>query len=121
MRPITPFRGPTLPLLAFGALTQFIAGCRTYEAKPLDLETVRRALVERPAAVIADPVDGLLPLSLADAERATLLFNPSLRLARLDAGIARAAADASGMASRGRCRRGPRTPARPRSRPRSAR
>ena len=97
MRQPRPFRGTTVPMLTLGAVPLFLAGCRTYEAKPLELDAVRAALVARPAAVITDPVAGRLAFTLADAETATLLYNPSLRLARLDAGTARAAADASGL------------------------
>ncbi len=75
-----------------------LGGCRTYEARPLDLASVRTALAERPARAVTDPATGAaLALTRSDAERAALLFNPSLRLARLEAGVARAAADASGL------------------------
>ena len=97
MRQPRPFLGPILPMLALGGVPFVLAGCRTYEAKPLDLASVRTALAERPGAVVATPADGRLAFTLADAEKAALLFNPSLRLARLDAGVARALADASGL------------------------
>jgi cobalt-zinc-cadmium efflux system outer membrane protein len=92
-----PTRFRPIPVAALAGLV-LLAGCRTYEARPLDRAAVRSALAERPARVATDPAGGAaLVLARADAERAALLFNPSLRLARLEAGVARAAADASGL------------------------
>lgn len=103
-----------------------VGGCATYEPDPLDLSAHRRALAARatwtgaidpehdaalraialggPDATIApdvervppaafDPSDGIGP---TEGEVLALVFNPDLRLARLDAGVARATADHSG-------------------------
>lgn len=91
-----------------------LAGCQSYEPKPLDVTAARHALVERSAAseqvaefarrlaeadaaaVPSDfnPADGL---SLAEAEVVALVYNPELRLARLQAGVAKATADTAGI------------------------
>ena len=80
-------------------------GCERYERRPLDLDAARsdwleRSLVE--ASVLSyeketgvfDPSDGL---SLAEAEAVLLVFNAPLRLARLEAGVARATAKHAGQ------------------------
>jgi outer membrane protein TolC len=91
-----------------------LASCQSYERRPLDSESTRTAIAERTpdsarvadfarrlaeadtAAVPADfnPADGL---TLAEAEVVALVFNPELRLARLQAGVARASADTAGI------------------------
>jgi cobalt-zinc-cadmium efflux system outer membrane protein len=84
--------------IAILASMPLLVGCRTYEAKPLDLAAVKSAFAARPVRAASVPASGeALALTRTDAERAALLFNPALRLARLEAGVARAAADASGL------------------------
>lgn len=88
-----------------------LAGCRTYEAKPIDLSSTREAFLERtpdrpeiaefasrlalaPDASAFDPADGL---SLAEAEAVCLFFNVDLRIARAEAGVAEANAANAGL------------------------
>ncbi len=88
-------------------------GCQTYEPRPLDLaahadawskrsplsEEVR-VLADRLAdgtprgALTFDPTDGV---SLAEGEVIGLVFNSSLRIARLQAGVAKATAEHAGL------------------------
>lgn len=91
--------------------TAMLAGCQSYQPRPLDLSAHReewtdrtadsepvRAFAQRlaessePAAF--DPSDGL---SLAEGEVVALVFNPDLRLARLRAGVAAATAEHAGL------------------------
>lgn len=89
----------------------FLAGCRTYEAKPIGLSTTREAFLDRTpdrpeiaefARRLAqsadesryDPSDGL---SLAEAEAVCLFFNIDLRIARAEAGVAEANAANAGL------------------------
>lgn len=92
-----------------------LAGCQSYQSKPLDLAAHRdawlartpgdepvRAFAEQLAAQSAgsgEPTrfelsDGL---SLAEAEVVALVFNPDLRLARLQAGVTAATAEHAGL------------------------
>ncbi|MEL6397222.1 MAG: TolC family protein [Planctomycetota bacterium] len=88
-----------------------LAGCQSYQSKPLDLaahhdtwlartpgdEPVRafaQKLAEENEPSAFDPSDGL---SLAEAEVVALVFNPDLRLARLRAGVASATAEHAGL------------------------
>ncbi|MGA1394044.1 MAG: TolC family protein, partial [Phycisphaerales bacterium] len=88
-----------------------LTGCRTYEAKPIDLASSRAAFLERtpdrpeiaefarrlsqPADQTSfDPADGL---SLAEAEAVCLFFNVDLRIARAEAGVAEANAANAGL------------------------
>lgn len=90
----------------------FITGCRSYQPDPLEPQAHRdawqartpgdesvRAFAERlasdgdDAAASFDPADGL---SLGEAELVALIYNPELRLARLEAGVASAAAEYAG-------------------------
>lgn len=86
------------------------SGCRSYSPQPLELSSHAAAFLARlpelPAAPSApsdapasasrtfDPSDGL---SLPEAEAVALVFNASLRVARLDAGVAAAAASNAGL------------------------
>jgi len=89
-----------------------LAGCRTYELRPLDIcaaeeawlhrsvadETVREfaarlAATERAQAETFDPTDGL---TLSEAEPVALVFNRGLRVARLEARVAMATSEESG-------------------------
>jgi cobalt-zinc-cadmium efflux system outer membrane protein len=90
-----------------------LAGCRSYERKPIDLAATREAwLVRSPSDETAaefaerlanaegrpgaafDPSDGL---TLAEAEPVALVFNRDLRLARLEANVSRATAENAGL------------------------
>jgi len=95
-----------------GAAMFVVAGCQTYEPKPLDFETHRQAWLERSPAsedvrVFAerlrehaakpaqfDPSDGL---TLAEAEIVALVFNPDLRQARARAKVAAVTAAHAGL------------------------
>lgn len=98
------------PVLAGGAL--LIAGCTSYERRPLDLDATRKALLTRSTSDDAvrtfaeslaqregrttpyDPADGL---SLEEAEAFALVYNPALRVARLEAGVTRVGAEHAGL------------------------
>jgi len=91
-----------------------LSGCRSYERKPLVLDATRAAWLTRSTADPSirafaaaldraeggslaegfDPSDGL---SLAEAEAVTLVFNPVLRQARLEANVTRAIAAHAGQ------------------------
>jgi len=77
------------------------AGCATYRARPLELEAVRAALAARPDEVARrlgpESTEAALELDGPATETAALLFNPGLRLARLEAGVAAAISDTSGL------------------------
>ena len=96
--------------LALAALG--LPACESYQKAPLDLPAhreawARRALDAEPPAAFAqrlrqagqpapdrfDLADGLTP---AEGEVLALLYNPTLRVARLQAGVARAQADHAG-------------------------
>lgn len=97
-------------LLAGAAVA--IAGCRSYEPRPLALEETQRDFLVRsvdgpslgdfaarlrahaPSAGAFDPADGI---SLPEAEAIALVFNRELRLARLEAGVTRASAENAGL------------------------
>jgi outer membrane protein, heavy metal efflux system len=91
-----------------------VGGCRSYERRPLDVDATRAGWLARspadesvrafaaslerahgaPAASAFEPADGL---TLAEAEVVALVFNPELRLARLEAGVTRATAANAGL------------------------
>lgn len=88
-----------------------VVGCQSYEPKPLDLAAHREAWLrqtpgDEPVREFAaglrqgasdgpfDPGDGL---SLSEAEVVALVLNPSLRLARLEAGVSAATAKYAGL------------------------
>ncbi|HYD01480.1 MAG TPA: TolC family protein [Phycisphaerales bacterium] len=96
---------------ACAALLAAVSGCQSYEPRALDVDATRRAFTERdpgsesvrafahrlaqgehgPQAPSGfDPTDGL---TLAEAEPVALVFNRELRLARLELGVAAAAAE----------------------------
>lgn len=105
-RPATSVRR-LLSALAFITLS----GCHTYRAEPLNLDSTRQAWLKRSpsdsgvadfAAALAsrektpasfDLADGI---TLAEAEVVALVFNRDLRIARLEAGVTRAAAAHAG-------------------------
>lgn len=86
------------------------SGCRSYSPKPLELSSHAAAFLARlpqppessgapsdaPASETGtfDPSDGL---SLPEAEAVAMVFNASLRVARLNAGVAAAAASHAGL------------------------
>lgn len=88
-----------------------LAGCRTYEAKPIDLTSTRQAFLERTPdrpevaafaksldqASEAEPFDPSDGLTLAEAEVVGLFYNGELRLARAEAGVAEANAANAGL------------------------
>lgn len=99
------------------AAVTIAGGCQSYERRPLDLDATRTAWSTRSpedptvrefAATLQraergpdhastggfDPSDGL---TLAEAEAVTLVFNPDLRQARLEADVTRAAAAHAGL------------------------
>ncbi|MDI1289785.1 MAG: TolC family protein, partial [bacterium] len=99
-------------VLCAGTLA-FQTGCQTYERKPLDMESLGSAVLARSpgdqsvrdfsitlsaaetgASSVFDPSDGL---TLMEAEPVTLVFNPDLRLARLEANVTRATAEHAGL------------------------
>lgn len=97
--------------MALALAATALAGCRTYEANPVDLSSTRVAFLERTPdrpeieafagrldrasdAATFDPSDGL---SLAEAEIVGLFFNSELRLARAEAGVAEASAANAGL------------------------
>ncbi|MCA9294537.1 MAG: TolC family protein [Phycisphaerales bacterium] len=95
-----------------GVVINLLVGCQSYERAPLDLEAHRldvAARLARPEPLEAFAArlaaqDGLVPdrfdqadgLSCAEAEVVALFFNPDLRLARLEAGVARATHEHAG-------------------------
>jgi len=102
----------SIRLLSLAATAVALAGCRSYEPRPLALDATQREFLLRtvdgpslaefaerlrahaPADPAFDPSDGI---SLAEAEAIALVCNRELRLARLEAGVTRAGADNSGL------------------------
>ncbi|MGP1273753.1 MAG: TolC family protein, partial [Phycisphaerales bacterium] len=105
---------PAVALALVGAVVM-LAGCQSYQSKPLDLAAHRDAWLARtpgdePVRAFAEQLaeqsagsdeptrfelsDGL---SLAEAEIVALVFNPDLRLARLQAGVTAATAEHAGL------------------------
>ena len=102
-----------LPGLGSAVALIVLAGCQSYERVPLELADHRAALDARLIATEPisyfverlseagnqvperfDPNDGLSP---AEGEVLALFYNPDLRLARLDAGVALATYDTAGL------------------------
>jgi outer membrane protein TolC len=86
-----------LSVLALASL----AGCASYERKPLDLDAVREEFLARTPALPAPSADAAFDvadgLSAAEAEALLLVFNRELRIARLEAGVTRANAENGGL------------------------
>ncbi len=78
----------TVALMAIGT-----SGCQTYSARPIDLGRVFEDLRLTTAEPSVNVSDGL---TLAEAERLTLVLSPELRRARLAAGVTRASLDHAG-------------------------
>lgn len=85
-------------------LTVGVSGCQTYQAAPFDSAAFARAWKARSdrwASAHVDvlstqPSSAIPSISLPEAEAYALVFNPSLRLARQRAGVARVRSDHSG-------------------------
>ncbi len=90
--------GVARTIIRIGSAGAFlIAGCRTYEPAPIDLDRLERSFLERrlePEGSSDDATE--VALDLAVAEQACLLLNADLRSGRADAGVAEAAADWAG-------------------------
>ena len=102
-------RRPIMPMLA----ALLLAGCQSYEPAPLDISDYRAGLDVRlidtePVTAFAqrladegedvparfDPANGI---SYAEGEVLALFYNPDLRIARLEAGVAMATRDTAGL------------------------
>ncbi len=98
---------------ALAAVLCALPGCQSYEPMPLDLDATRAAWLSRSAGdqtvrefaanlstleaggrPAFDPSDGL---TLSEAEAVALVFNAELRVARLEANVARASANYAGL------------------------
>jgi hypothetical protein len=98
--------------LCVGLTIAAIGGCASYSPKPLNPAAIQTqfhartpedtsvrafaaklAETESASPAVFDPADGL---TLAEAEPVALVFNPALRVARLEANITRAAANHAG-------------------------
>lgn len=77
-------------------------GCQTYQAQPLDSESILRSWSERSSAVASsgpstrEAETDRRVIDLAEAEALALLLNPTLRTARLEANIAAVSASEAG-------------------------
>lgn len=103
-----------VPAVFIASISFALAGCQSYERSPLDLGATRADWLDRSPADPSlrafaasleqaevgavgggfDPSDGL---TLAEAEAVALVFNPDLRLARLEADVTRATAAHAGQ------------------------
>lgn len=98
--------------LALVGLSVVLSGCQSYQSRPLDPEEHRARWLERSpqsAGVVefaqqladsGDPVSEYDPsdgITCAEAELIALVFNPQLRLARLQAGVTAATAEHAGL------------------------
>lgn len=112
-RPEGPLRRGRIPAAVGALLLPVAAGCQSYHPAPLDLQAHREALTDRaahpeavaqfasrlaasglPAPDRFDLGDGLSP---SEGEVLALFYNPDLRLARLEAGIALARSEHAGL------------------------
>lgn len=101
-------------LAFFAAPLVMLAGCQSYQAKPLDISSTRMELASRSASseqvmdfakrlaaintnAIPSDFDPSNGLTLAEAEIVALVFNPELRVARLQVGVLQATADTAGL------------------------
>ncbi len=108
-----PRRSRAVRRVAVAALAGALAGCQGYERVPLDLDAHRARLLTRESAEeplrhwverlaasgqqVPDRFDLADGLSPAEGEVLALFYNPDLRLARLDAGIALASFETAGL------------------------
>jgi outer membrane protein TolC len=89
----------TVAILAFSLA---ISGCRSYERRSIDLAEHREAFLSGAtlpdeAAAVLTSAESESRVGIATAEEVALLLNPQLRLARWQAGVARASADNAGL------------------------
>ncbi len=101
---------PAAALAAALTSAAWLAGCASYQARPVDIPAHRAAWLARgvdspellasidqlraaDAGIAFDPADGI---SAQEAEVIALVYNADLRLARLRAGVTRAGADHAG-------------------------
>jgi len=104
---------PSRPVVsaAIASAVAMLAGCQSYQSKPLDLAAHRdtwlarspgdepvlafaQRLAQSGEPVVFDLSDGV---SLEEGEVVALVFNPDLRVARLRAGVATATAENAGL------------------------
>lgn len=107
MTPRTAFRARSarhatlLVALAILPAIPSVAGCRSYERRPIDLSAYQEAFLgaatapAEAASILDARADGAI--DAASAEELALLLNPSLRLARWRAGVVRATAENAGL------------------------
>ncbi len=107
---------PRVSYLLIGPAALWLLGCQGYQPRPLDLpayvdawrgrapdspEVAAFARLLAEAGRLREPFSpaeiGSRSLSLGEGEIVALVFNPDLRLARLRAGVAAAAADNAGL------------------------
>lgn len=98
-------------MTALAVAASALAGCRSYEPKPLALDDAQRAFLARAATgeslaayagriaahVGPEAFDLSDGISLAEAEAIALVFNRDLRLARAAAGVTQATAQNAGL------------------------
>jgi outer membrane protein TolC len=89
----------TVAILAFSLA---ISGCRSYERRSIDLAEHREAFLSGAtlpdeAAAVLTSAESESRVGVTAAEEVALLLNPQLRLARWQAGVARASADNAGL------------------------
>ena len=89
----------TVAILAFSLA---ISGCRSYERRSIDLAEHREAFLlgatlPDEAAAVLTSAESESRVGVTAAEEVALLLNPQLRLARWQAGVARASADNAGL------------------------
>ncbi len=107
LRPKTSLR-----IAAASGAVLLLAGCQTFESRPLNLSThdqkwraqgpsgekvsaFAKRLAKTPSgATTFNPSDGV---SLGEGKMIALVYNPDLRVARLKAGVAKAVADHAGL------------------------
>jgi outer membrane protein TolC len=99
--------------MCFSASAFTIVGCQSYEPEPLDIDTYRYSLDTRlfdiePLAAFVDRLDALTEdepsefdfsdgISPSEGEVLALFYNHDLRIARLEAGVALAKFETSGL------------------------
>lgn len=105
-------RSAHLRALSIVALVALAGGCTSYERQPLDVKATRHAMLTRSAhdegvRAFADaltrregrtsPYNAADGLTLDEGEAFALVYNPGLRVSRLEAGIAKAGAAHAGL------------------------
>ncbi|MDA1008097.1 MAG: TolC family protein [Planctomycetota bacterium] len=80
------------------SIAAILHGCASYEPQPLDPSAAMRQLEDRTTVVTErDNPTNSIGLTLAEGETVALLYNPALRIARLEAGVAKATAEHAGL------------------------